>query len=206
MTQDNETQPGVRISESLWQEFREDIRQRRGGVRGHLRTELENAIRSYLEASKGGDINDRLQRIENQMEELGEGVDTLLDDSERKKNKDSGVSSTVKNRLKSIRDEIEREAGDADKVHVSVINKAIENHAGTSRPTLDRYKEMLEQRHVAHEWPEGDSRTWWLDSEQFVNVLTTNFPHKTADYAQEYGEQWWESQLDEGDETSPGFQ
>lgn len=206
MSEDNEIQPGVRINESLWREFREDIQQRRGGVRGHLRTELENAIRSYLEASKGGDINDRLRRIENQMEELGEGVDTLLDDSERKKNKDSGVSSTVKNRLESIRDEIEREAGDADKVHVSVINKAIENHAGTSRPTLDRYKEMLEQRHVAHEWPEGDSKTWWLDSEQFVNVLTTNFPHKTADYAQEYGEQWWESQLDEGDETSPGFQ
>lgn len=207
MTQDNEVQPGVRINESLWKEFREDIRQRRGGVRGHLRTELENAIRSYLEASKGGDINDRLRRIENHMEELGEGMDTLVEDSERKKNKDSGVSTTVKNRLEAIQDEIEREAGDADKVHESVINNAIEKHAGTSRPTLDRYKEMLEQRHVAHEWPEGESSTWWLDTETFVNVLSANFPHKTAEYSERYGGEWWDEQLD-GDEEQPskGFQ
>lgn len=202
MTQDNETQPGVRIDASLWNEFREDIKQRRGAVRGHLRTELENAIRSYIEASKGGDITDRLRRIETQLDEVGEGVGDLLEQQERKKKKDSGVSSRVENRLEKITSHIEREAGEADKIHESVINHAIEEHAGSSRPTLERYKEMLEQRHIAHEWPTEQSNTWWLDSEQFVQVCETTFPEQSDDLAVRYGEEWWDEQCQ--DDSLPG--
>lgn len=205
MTDDNLKQPGVRVDESLWNEFRQDVADRRGGTRGHMRTELENAISSYIQASKGGDVTDRLRRIENKLDNLeGEGG-TPSADSSRKKNKDSSVSSTVKNRLEKIESQIKREAAGSDKVHDSVINAAIEDNAGSSRPTLDRYKEMLEQRHIAHKWPEGDNRTWWLDSEKFVNVLERNFPNQTWDFREEYGREWWESQLTEDDEPQ-GFQ
>lgn len=209
MTQDNEIQPGVRINESLWNEFRDDIQQRRGGVRGHLRTELENAIRSYLEASKGGDINDRLRRIENRMEEMGEGVDTLVDDSQRKKNKDSGVSSTVKNRLEKIESQIDREAADSPYVHESAINAAIEDHAGSSRPTLDRYKEMLQDRHIAHKWPKEDSRRWFVDVEQWAQMVDNTFGYDVVEEIEhEFGRDWFDAQVEtEEDESSgKGFQ
>jgi len=199
MNSDNQTQPGVRIDASVWEEFRQDVIERRGTARGHLSTELENAIRSYVDASKGGDVNDRLRRIENQLETLVSEGGTDSDGEGRKKNKDSGFSSTVKNRLEAIEEQIEREAADADKVHESVIHNAIEDNAGSSRPTLERYKEMLEQRHIAHEWPKGESKTWWLDNEKFVTVLSTNFPNERLEYEKEYGEGWFNSFL--GDES-----
>jgi hypothetical protein len=62
----DETQPGVRIDAELWAEFREEVRQRRGIVRGHLKPELEAALREYIEGGQptGDQINARLQRIE----------------------------------------------------------------------------------------------------------------------------------------------
>jgi hypothetical protein len=62
----DETQPGVRVDRELWEQFREEVARRRGGTRGHLKSELETAIRGYL---AGGDttperIEMRLERIE----------------------------------------------------------------------------------------------------------------------------------------------
>jgi len=60
-------QPGTRIDPSLWEEFREDIEARKGAVRGHLQTELENAIRQYLSDEPDPiqeEIRDRLSRLE----------------------------------------------------------------------------------------------------------------------------------------------
>lgn len=63
-------QPGVKIDPSLWEEFKNEVKRRKGGVRGHTRNELETAIRLYL-----GDENDvsavqinrRLARMESEL-------------------------------------------------------------------------------------------------------------------------------------------
>ena len=201
MGEQETTQPGTLISKALWEQFRKDVKDRHGVVRGHLKHELETAIKEYINASEGGDTHDRLRRIENRLDDVAAVVE-----SERKKNKDSDVSETVKNRLQSIESQIQREIGDADKAHVSVVNKAIEDNAGSSRPTLDRYKEMLEQRHIAHEWPSDDSDTWWFDSEKFVTVVDQQFGYH--EMTERYGSEWYDSMLDEieGDSNTPGFQ
>jgi len=206
MGEKNLTQPGTQVDESLWQQFRRDVADRRGGVRGHLRHELENAIREYIEASKGGDINDRLRRIENNVEQLNDVVGDAVESSERKKKKDSGVSQTVENRLQAIEEQIQREIGDADKAHVSIVNKAIEDNAGGSRPTLDRYKEMLEQRHIAHEWPSEDSSTWWFNSNKFVQVVEQAFPNRNQEMAERYGREWWDERRTDDDSSEVGYQ
>lgn len=59
-------QPGTEVDAELWQRFREEVELRRGGIRGHLRTEMENALRAYID---GGDatpaqVDKRLARIE----------------------------------------------------------------------------------------------------------------------------------------------
>ena len=190
MEDEAEKQIGVRVNKQLWNEFRQDVRDRRGGIRGHLKTEVNNALRSYIEGSKGGDLTDRVRRLEDNVEDIADGVGTLLEDEERKNKKDSTVSATTKNRLQRIDDRINREAGDAVKVHESIVQNAIEDIAGTSRPTLNRYQEMLESRHIAHQWPKGDSSAWWVDTDKFVKVLSTTHPEFSMAYQEMYGD-WW---------------
>lgn len=59
-------QPGTKVDAELWDRFREEVRRRRGGVRGHLRTELENALNAYIQGGEPTptEIDARLQRIE----------------------------------------------------------------------------------------------------------------------------------------------
>lgn len=59
-------QPGTKVDAELWDRFREEVRRRRGGVRGHLRTELENALNAYIQGGEPtpAEIDARLQRIE----------------------------------------------------------------------------------------------------------------------------------------------
>lgn len=209
MGSDDAVQPGAKVNESLWKEFRHDVEARKGSVRGHLRTELENALREYLRASEGGDTHDRLRRIENQIDAIADGVTDLSDDEGEKRKKTAGVSSTTKKRLRSVNAQIEREAGDAATVHESVINHAIEDNAGSSEPTLRRYKEMLKQRRMAFENPSGQSSTWFVDDETFVRVVESNFPEITNEVADEYGIDWYDQMVDEvfeEDDGPKGFQ
>jgi hypothetical protein len=68
------TQPGCEISASLWSEFREDVRQRRGRINGVLGSELENALRNYLDGSNGGDVTDELRRLRADLDEVRDAV------------------------------------------------------------------------------------------------------------------------------------
>lgn len=214
MNDEDLVQPGTRIDESLWQAFRNDVEDRHGTVRGHLRSELENALREYIEASKGGDMNDRLRRLENTVERIDERTGALVDGDGANKKEDSNVSEVGPRRRKkldAIEAQIEREAGDATKVHESVVNKAIEDNAGSSGPTLRRYKEMLKQRRIAFENPAEDASTWFVDDGVFVRVVESNFPHRNHDIANQYGEEWYQDAVDrlvdfEDDEEDRGFQ
>ena len=196
MEDKQEQQIGVRVDKQLWKQFRQDVMERRGAVRGHLKTEVNNALRSYIQATKGGDLDDRVIRLENSVEEIATGIDTLVDAKKRKKTKDSDVSSTTQNRLKRIQERLDREAGDATKVHESIVHNAIEDIAGASRPTLNRYKEMMESRHIAHKWPKTDSDIWFVDTDKFVQVVSSNLPEYEYEYEQKYGE-WWTDRVDD---------
>jgi hypothetical protein len=59
-------QPGTKVDEDLWRQFRQEVKRRRGGTRGHVRNELEAALRAYIQAGDAtpADIDARLQRIE----------------------------------------------------------------------------------------------------------------------------------------------
>ena len=202
-----------RIDESLRDEFKQDVRERRNGIKGHFRHEVENALRAYLEGAKGGDIEDRLRRLENRVEDIHENTAPVCDGEGAKTKKDRNVSEVGPRRRKkldAIESQIEREAGDATKVHESVVNKAIEDNAGSSGPTLRRYKQMLKQRRIAFSNPSEESSTWFVDEDVFVKVVESNFPHRNDDIAKEYGESWYESKVEEVFDTdedgTKGFQ
>jgi hypothetical protein len=75
------TQIGPSVDAGLWQEFREDVKARKGAVRGNLGTELDKALREYLSDSPRPTerrIDARLTRIEDALgvAEFDGGVDT----------------------------------------------------------------------------------------------------------------------------------
>jgi len=71
-------QVGLRVDASLYEEFKEDVKDRRGRWQGVAGEELENAMRDYLYSEfsapagpDGSDFDRRLSRVEN---ELGIGA------------------------------------------------------------------------------------------------------------------------------------
>ena len=87
------TQPGCQIDASLWSEFREDVRQRRGRINGVLGSELENALRAYLDGSQGGDVTDELRRLREDFDDLADAVATDGGDASRGRSKNKKNSS-----------------------------------------------------------------------------------------------------------------
>lgn len=202
-----ETQPGVRVNKSLWKEFRQDVRDRKGVVKGHLKHELETAISEYINASEGGDTHDRLRRIENELESLH----TLVEEHDEKK-KDSDVSSETENKLKKITGQIERESDGMPKVHDEVVELAIRDNAGGSDPTIRRYKRLLQQDNELFEHPTNEN-IWFRDATDYVLAVNSMRKGGKLDYSKyddlvsEHGEEWWLAQQpDDIEDGSKGFQ
>lgn len=169
MPSDHDIQPGVRIDKSLWEQFRNDVESRKGSVRGHLKVEVENALREYIHASEGGDTHDRLRRIENRIEDIDERLPPVPQSDEGKRKKESDVSATTRNRLIQVRDRIEREV-DKGPVHEAVVRQAIEDVAGHSDPTIRRYREMLLEREDLYPHPRKPSK-FVLGDKEFVEMV-----------------------------------
>jgi len=213
---DNQKQIGVKVDESLWQEFREDVQQRRGSVKGHLKTELHNALREYINAAQGGDTHDRLMQIEHRLEDIEGAVAEI---GETKKH--SEVSKTVENRLEKIRETIQQEAGEAPRVHEQVVEMAIKRHAGQSKPTLRQYKELLKDNRELHQDPRPDQSYYYREAPFYcfaVNQMYQDQEISKSDYLHYvenvYDREWWGAQVDKyknendivSDGGSVGFQ
>jgi len=158
----NDTQIGVRVNESLWQEFREDVEARKGGVRGHLKTEVETALREYINASEGGDTHDRLVRIESDIQTIAQSLSEM-----QSKEKNSDVGSTVEKRADEIEEIIREETGKSPVVGESVVEMAIKRVAGHSDPTLKQYKDLLRERDALYPHPKN-SEKYVRDVGEFV--------------------------------------
>jgi len=199
---DNKTQPGTRINETVWKQFRQDVRERKGAINGYLGQELERALKEYMNASEGGDTHDRLTEIEQLVRE-----NNALLEQETQTKKDSGVSSTTENRLRQIRERIDDETNGSPKVHNEVIELAIREVAGGSKPTIKRYKELLQEDRELFPHPANNSM-YFRDATNFtqaVNALTKGGKIKQSEYNElvaDYGEEWWLDQLPEEDDTS----
>lgn len=207
---DQQTQPGVRVNESLWKEFRQDVLARKGSVRGHLKSELETALREYINASDGGDTHDRLRRMENKLET----IEAHISDEDKNK-KESSVGSETKNKLQRIRQEIDRETDGSPKVHNEVVELAIREHAGGSDPTIRRYKRLLQQDRDLFEHPVNKS-VYFRSAEDYTLAVNSMAKGGRIDQdvydeiLESYGREWWIDQLpdEETDGGSPnrGFQ
>jgi len=209
----NLVQIGARVDEQLWEQFRQDVKERHGRVNGHLSSEVETALREYMDASHGGDVNDRLARIESQLDNLAAGVEESAG-----KKQDSGVGKRVEDRLEDVIETVENEADGAPRVHNSVIEMAIEQHAGMSDPTIRQYKELLRDRKTALPDPREGSNYYYLDAPLYCNAVNDMLRDNEIDketYTEvvedEHNRDWWGGRIQEfeerhNDDSPAGFQ
>lgn len=82
-------QPGTKISAELWRRFRQDVKERRGRVNGVLAGELERALKMYLDAADGRNVEYELEEIREDLERVLDAVEgggtPSRDDSKNKK-------------------------------------------------------------------------------------------------------------------------
>lgn len=203
------TQPGVKVSLPLWERFREDVERRRGTVHGNLSHELENAIESYLDASKGGDVTDELRRIR----ELIEDLEPVASDGESGSGGDS-ISKTTEDRIADIMADIRDRADqlDSPRVREDDVEAAIERNAGTSYKTLQRYKQLLQNQRELFAHPSIED-VYFVRPGSFIACVEQGGDGKLrADEAAEirdaYGDEWWVENAPAGmlDEDKRGFQ
>jgi len=207
---DNTTQPGIQISEQLWKEFRQDVRDRHGTVRGHLSSELESAIREYLNASKGGDTHDRLRRIENRLDEIAEQA-PAQSEQESDRGNDS-VSKTTENRINEIMADIRDRADElgTNRVREHDVEAAIERNAGHAHKTIQRYKELLQNQRELFPHPVSDD-VYFAQATAFIAFIEQNDQigeNQREQLVGEFGDEWWVSNAPDGliDDGGRGFQ
>lgn len=63
MSQDDDIKIGPLVDEELWQDFKDEVRERTGKTRGTVGIELEKAIRMYLERTELSQIEDKVETI-----------------------------------------------------------------------------------------------------------------------------------------------
>jgi len=164
-------QPGVEIDADVWERFRQEVADRRGGVRGHLRTEVENALLDYIH---GGDttpneINQRLQRIEAAVgaAEADGGTDTFDGGShthtpaenipDEKPSANAATEKKIRYLAASLR---ERTTGDRDGDLISLtksdIRDVVKDEYGFRSDTAQRYVTQLRDHLELVEHPNND--------------------------------------------------
>jgi len=176
---DEQTQPGVRIDASLWEQFRGDVEARKGAVRGHLKHEVEAALREYINASEGGDTHDRLNRMEKHLRDIEDTLSEM-----QSKEKDSDVGSTVKQRADEIEEFIRDQTGKSAVVGEDIVEMAIEQIAGYSEPTKEQYKDLLRERESLFPHPKQSDK-FVRDKSEWV-LMTQKLRQNSAISREQY--------------------
>jgi hypothetical protein len=207
-----QTQIGARVDEQLWKQFREDIKARRGKIKGHLGHELENALREYLNASKGGDTHDRLRRIENNLDTVLDELEGAESETDSDGETDS-MSKKTENRINEIMSDIRDRADElgASRVREQDVEAAIERNAGTSYKTIQRYTRLLQNQRELFAHPQHDD-VYFVRASPFVAFVENNediSDDVRNEVASGFGWEWWEEVAPDGlidDDTGRGFQ
>jgi len=157
-------QPGTSIDKRLWKRFKNDVRDRRGRINGVLANELERAIESYLDASKGSDVTDELRRLREDVDQIRDVVieeaPPTLSDGGSEKEKNSAGKDSVRKPVDRDDDTDDRsivekrtDAALADLVAnteeftLDELDDAIETGAGvSSRQSVKKYRKRVFDR------------------------------------------------------------
>lgn len=158
-----ETVQPTRISKEEYVRFKQFVEDVHGTTRGHLKTEIENALREYRNPDNS---RDALSRIENDVATIkaavataeadgGSVVDIPSDDSHTHARRDSSTTvSTEKpapnapteKKVGWLAAQVEQESGeDFNEIAPKVLKNAVKDAYGFRRDTAERYVTELKE-------------------------------------------------------------
>lgn len=152
---------GARVDAQIYQNFKAYTREHKGHLRGELGRMLDRAMLEYMD-------QDRNSRIEDDLAEILERLDTLADDQT------THTHTPMQQRESSAKlDLIERELArmDTTVIHDDAVVGTIEDVAGIDPRTIEKYKRQLKRQGIAYKHPSGtvwtpDATVWagWVES------------------------------------------
>lgn len=165
-------QPGTLVDEQLWQQFRHAVEENKGGVRGHLRSELETALRLYINNDadvSAVQVNQRLARIESELgvagtnggtDALEAGEHTHAPSEPELDGKPAANASTDKKvayLAECILDQEVPHEREFDEIARSVLVDTVKDEYGFRSDTAKRYVELLVDHFGLREHPKVDA-------------------------------------------------
>jgi len=137
------------------------------------------------------------------MERDLEEIKTHLRENGTKKQKQKSGGGRIEKRLREIIETVRNESDGAPKVHESVVEMAIREHAGGSTPTLKQYKELLQDdKEMFLDLRENKSH-WFLDAPTFCTAMNDAVQSRElkADVYEnavdgQFGREWWGEQVE----------
>lgn len=191
----------ARVDEEVIDDFREFTEESTGQIRGEMGRLVERALIEYMD-------NDRAARIERKVDDLHELMEDTLSERDLDRETKSGTSSnagsedtspsaSINQRTRDSLNAIVAEIPENTVVSESLLESAIENHAGHSYKTLERYKSLLQNRGHILEHPTEPSefatsqRTFALICENNDKVTPPQLRDIIADRMELLGEEWY---------------
>lgn len=133
---------------------------------------LREAVREYLDRDRGARVEERLNRIEDQLATL---THTLGDDDAHTHKAKTGMKTASK-ATERAREIVRRLQSNHDVAMKNAdVERAIEDIAGADDRTIRKYKELFRKRGLLFEHP-GDTGIWTLETDDWLDWL--------KDYAQ----------------------
>lgn len=191
---------GCRVDEDVLDNFRTFTEENNGHIRGEMGRNLEKAMIEYMD-------NDRAARIERKVDELHEMVGGSLSEESLDGETNSATSSngqsndstasSINQRTKDSLTKIRNEIPENTVISESLLETAIENHAGHAYKTLERYKTLLKNRGHILEHPvkpneyATSQKTFAIICENSDKVTLPMLRDMIADRMDLLGEEWY---------------
>jgi hypothetical protein len=195
---------GPRIDRRVWEQFKQFVEDKHGKTSGVTADEVETALRRHMQDDPLQDIDARLRRVEDALDvDRPTGADgpsgerDTVSKADRDPTQDD-LTPRTQNRVDSILGNL------PGRFTEDQLEAAIENVAGSSYKTLQRYKEILTNRHMVVQAPWVDDRddgdSFYQDKSMFAIAATQNMQPQEVyqledKLAVHWGEDWVSREL-----------
>jgi len=164
------TKIGVEISATTWEQFRNDVKNRRGRVRGVLGNEVEKALEKQMMATEGGDAIDHMKRIESKLDTVidteADGAGVALSEPESAPTRETKPkpNQSRREKVQYLLDELAINE-DGGSIHENAIRNVIQEEYNFSDDNEDDYLSMIIDRLDAIPDPKIDGMFVWGETE-----------------------------------------
>lgn len=139
---------------------------------------VRTAVSEYLDQDRDARVEQRLARIEEQLQALGSEPETHTHTESTSMFSGTAASETVEKTREIVTRLQQNHEQELLEQH---IERAIKDIAGGDPRTVDKYKSELKDRCHCFEHPNPDSPIWYLEKKLWVNALR-NYAEQSGDF------------------------